>query len=69
MNLKKALFYFHVLGIVAYLILYLFPESLGFDSRGWSHYLMAFLFGTFIVSVIKELSDRKSKADSTKKDR
>lgn len=61
---EKTLRIFQGILLLVYLVLYLFPELFEFDSQGWANFLLAFLFGTLIVSGVNSLSKRKRTPDS-----
>ncbi|WP_176723337.1 hypothetical protein [Roseivirga misakiensis] len=57
----KPLRIIQVLLVLTYILLYFFPEWFVFDSQGWAHYLMAFLFGTFIITGWYDYQNRKKR--------
>ena len=59
MYLQKALQIFQILILLTYLIFYFFPEWFDFNSQGWAQYLMAFLFGTLIITGLYKHQNKK----------
>ncbi|KYG75229.1 hypothetical protein AWW68_10505 [Roseivirga spongicola] len=56
--MTKTIKVFQTLLILTYFAFYFFPTWFDFNSQRWSHYILAFLFGTLIVTGIYGLQSK-----------